>query len=370
MRRGRLSRRTGAHLHFWCTQGKSRQGGIRRPFAWAVPRFLRKATDTLGPLDQFYSLLKDRNPSANFLIPDLNLCKVDGRYELTYKATWNFTKPMPQGKLLELMRGMLVRAGVPYEGVLPMSYNTLRRFMPTLGEAAGFDLTALQSLSNWADLPKATAQSPAPSCRSALPTSLTYAADKVLSAAYNRHKAVIYAHLSSSLVEEKRGTDGLYPADALPWDIVRGARGHLDSAESLATSGPPWAMDAHTRDQSSKQSQERIDAKIIELGEVKAGDDTSSSSGSATSSEAEDDRDSDEDDKDIDFPNAFKIATKGRYHLQHFLLESGIVAYCRGAPFREPPEAVDEDDVLKNSWNICRNCLRALPPLLRRRVKP
>ena len=95
----------------------------------------------------------------------------------------------------------------------------------------------------------------------------------------------------------------------------------------------------------------------------------SSSSDSASSSEAHTEGDDDGLEDGIALPPAFRITAKGKFHLQHFLLDIGIVSYCREAPFKETPEAVDEEDLHKANWNVCKNCLRALPPRLRRMLR-
>merc|ERR1712130_712326 len=103
-----------------------------------VPRCLARAEDALGPLIPLFETLQREAPGSNHIIPDVNICKVGRRGELTEQCTWYYHKKMPESKMLELMRGMLIHAGAPVEIALPMSYNTLRRFLPTVGEVSGF----------------------------------------------------------------------------------------------------------------------------------------------------------------------------------------------------------------------------------------
>ena len=144
---------------------------------------------------------------------------------------------MQQAKFLEILRGILISANMTLPEATAATFNTLRRFLPTCGEVAGMDLTELQSLSNWSELPKGVGSN---TSRAALrnPTSRTYAGDKWTSAALNRQALIV---LADTVAKDEFPTGKLATND-IPWNEIRKSRDRLDSSWQAAVGGWPWAL--------------------------------------------------------------------------------------------------------------------------------
>ena len=69
-----------------------------------------------------------------------------------------------------------------------MSYNSLRRFLPTLAGVLDFDMVEVQSVGNWIDIPGSACLVKA---RASHPMSMRYAADQHMSALLNKHTYVV-----------------------------------------------------------------------------------------------------------------------------------------------------------------------------------
>ena len=89
---------------------------------------------------------------------------------------------MPQRTFLQLFRGTLTSIGLSQTLADVMSYNSLRRFLPTLAGVLDFDMMEAQSVGNWIDIPGSACLTKA---RASHPMSRRYAADKNMSALLN-----------------------------------------------------------------------------------------------------------------------------------------------------------------------------------------
>ena len=162
--------------------------------------------------------------------------------ELLQSSQWQWQTPMREGKFQELMRGFLLRAGVPPPEASASTFKTLRRFVPSVAECLGLDDAALASLGNWAEVSKPTGSSSHSSGRAGNPAALAYCADKFTTSAVNRHVALISLHFAAAHIPE--GTvknDGMLAHDAMPWDLIRTASQHVESCLQLAV-GPPRGL--------------------------------------------------------------------------------------------------------------------------------
>ena len=174
----------------YCSTGKSRKGGRRQGFEWRAPRYLAEGEDTLGPLALDYSELYSSSPEAAYLIPDVEL--VNGQLAPSSRT---LRSPMSQARFLELLRGLLLDAGYTEDMSHRVTFNTLRRFLPSLGEVLGLEDREAQCISNWAELAKGVRGRQAQATHS---TSRTYAADKHQTACIVKHKVVIALHSASA----------------------------------------------------------------------------------------------------------------------------------------------------------------------------
>lgn len=194
--RSKLLEMDETYLTFRCSLGKSRAGGARRPLIWIIRRCLRPGEDTFGPLSELLSLSAAESERPGFLIPDIKM-RPNGRTGVfDEEARWVTDKPLPYGKFVGLTQGLLLSMGMERKEVLGVTYNTLRRSPPSIGEAAGFATEELQSLSNRSEVVKG-ANTEGKVLRASHPTSRTYAAGKLHTAAINRHKAVILVHMAA-----------------------------------------------------------------------------------------------------------------------------------------------------------------------------
>ena len=104
---------------------------------------------------------------------------------------------MKYGKFVERIQGLLLSLGMQRESVLRVTYNTLRRALPSIGEAASFTTPELQSLSNWTEVVKGAGDETRAGERASHPTGRVYAGGKWTTAAIKRHKAVILVQMTA-----------------------------------------------------------------------------------------------------------------------------------------------------------------------------
>ena len=95
-----------------------------------------------------------------------------------------------------LLRGLLLQAGMLPDKAEEAQYNTLRRFMPSAGEALRYDTPSAQSLSNWTEVAKG--ENPRAAARATHPSSRHYAETKDDSSFYNKFVAVRAVEMAGS----------------------------------------------------------------------------------------------------------------------------------------------------------------------------
>ena len=97
----------------------------------------------------------------------------------------------------------------------------------------------MQSLSNRAEIVKGAGSNR--DVKASHPTSRSYAGGRWVTAAVNRHKAVILTHMAANglrlSAEDVR-------CDSIPLSVLRQLRDKVELAESLAVRGPPWALES------------------------------------------------------------------------------------------------------------------------------
>ena len=211
-----------------CTLGKNRISGTRAPFDFWTPSRLSKDDDTLRDLIVFYE------GRRSTLVPDIQM--ESGVINET--SGWR-SRPMPGKKFIQALRTFAEMAGVGHEDAKGLTFNTLRRFLPTLGEAVDLSPPELQSLSNWVESVKTTErQKP----RASNPIYLRYAADKDTSAFLNKHKIIVAMQTAVEIFETKRSsTKGLWLPKSILWSTLRTLRPDIERSEVAVVSGPPWS---------------------------------------------------------------------------------------------------------------------------------
>ena len=353
--RSKLGSANGTYLTFVCAMDKVRTGGARRPFEWVVPRVLQQGYDTLGPLVQLYEDLKRSNPAANFLLPDIVLDKEGRTGVFNGNARWDFSRAMSYSKFVDLLQGLLLSLGMARKEVLGVTYNTLRRCIPSIGEAAAFSQEDMQSLSNWTEIVKGA--DAGKQLKATHPTSRAYAGGKWITAAINRHKAVIVVHMAAHAL----GISQTIRCDSIPWEAIRQLRHKVSLAETFAIMGPPWALAVTILNQPSMDLSGLDSLGLDALPESKPATSARDSSPSPSSTSSSSQSGSNSSDKgdigETDLPIPFRACRGGKIHLQQFLQPSGIIPFCRETPFakffQEGIAVLEAPD----QWElVCRKC--------------
>ena len=173
-------------LIFRCSKGKRRQHGIREGFRWATPRSWRPSGDTLA---KAVALIKDvakktetyeENP---FLIPDMTTSQ--GR-TIDQEDRW-LPRPMSYSKFVSLMR-IYIADLQGSEKPQKMTYNALRRFLPTGADVLKFDATVSAGIGNWQDTSRGSAEKKRGRLKDQM--AKRYAGEKVLTAGHYKIQIV------------------------------------------------------------------------------------------------------------------------------------------------------------------------------------
>ena len=387
--RSRVVAADGRYFYGHCAVGKSRKGGTRPGFSWRAPRSLAQGVDVLGPLLDLFNELYQHNGACHFLVPDVELEKGG----LRQGCRW-LTSRMPQRRFLELFRGLLVTVGMPVATAETTSYNTLRRGLPSIAECLEFGDSELQSIGNWADIPKGREKEKA---KASHLTARIYAGDKDTSAAVNKHKAVIAVHLAAASWAKRGGVTGKapteWPPDSFTWTELRAMHPSVGRASKLACGGAPWATDApfaelegaeawlsgcggHRPRKSSMSSSVPArsppagdsSSSSGEEGEVDEGPLTDASGPAEAMDEAsgaEEQLEEEPLEGGITLPPAFRLSLGRPWHLQASLLDEVPVPYCRDAPFlTKPYESGQDTAAFAPPFNWCKPCVARLPQQL------
>ena len=75
-----------------------------------------------------------------------------------------YTRPMGYRKFQGLLRGLIVMLGASALEAATLTFNSLRRFMPTLGQYLSLYVQQHQATANWQDVPEAAKSSAARLC--------------------------------------------------------------------------------------------------------------------------------------------------------------------------------------------------------------
>ncbi|CAE8643935.1 unnamed protein product [Polarella glacialis] len=146
----RSKRKPGTEEPFFeCAQGKRRVQGARPGYDWAMPAVRLGALDLWRELRPFW----DEEMISSFLIPAVHLLPEEF-FALTSSSPVNFEKPMSRPRFLEVMRCLLVEAGVPVVEAMQRKFNCLRRFLPTAANVLEIPDRDAQAVGSWAEVPQ------------------------------------------------------------------------------------------------------------------------------------------------------------------------------------------------------------------------
>ena len=204
-----------------CPVGKARRKGRRPPFDWAVPR--------PACVEQAFSFLLDlaeklKNPP--FAIP----ARAKTRRLPTRK--W-LPEPMSYQMAVRIIRQCMVDCGVPGEVAGELTFNSCRRFLPTLGGIFGASRHEAQAIGNWVEDEMPNKKHAQETVASIMPMGVHYCDQKALTSGLV--KASVLAKFFA-LVEPLpkvqailQGKPGRLLEDELSWDILAEmvqSRGH------------------------------------------------------------------------------------------------------------------------------------------------
>ena len=207
--------------------------GERPPFFWAVPKL-----PNLPDCFDFLQEVAEKMHYPSFIVP-ARVAQVG-----TPIRRW-LPHPMGHTMTLRILRRVLVAAGVGEEEAAQHSFNSCRRFMPTLSAVLGFTREESQAIGNWVDDPARGAEAAAP------PTmSVHYSDQKALASGMAKKKAL-------------RKLFGLLSE-------IDGAKDILAGGSTLLSVGSITWSDLAQAKETRKQRKEKK-AKVSKLEDKKAG---------------------------------------------------------------------------------------------------
>ena len=314
------------------THGKRRASGSRPGFEWAVVKFCPANFDLFGPLEDLWKATADEQGRV-FIIPDLTVHA--GNLDL---AKWS-KRPMPYNKFVGYLRRLT--------GDSSTTFNSLRRFLPSIANAYALDDADAQAISNWQQIDHRAPGSAAIRQRAAFPMSRHYADGKAAFAA--RLKAALLAGMYKSLQlrsnDEGRASmvkDGYLAAKALTFDHLRELRHRLPDLDSLPLT-PKRANDTSTEPPA-----------LVAVDDATENEESSSSSSSSSDSEP---------DEAPLLANTECFLQVDKVHFTAHLVEGRRVPWCRhrrGNPFKSDPLAVRIGLTVAAAFGqTCDQCMRA-----------
>ena len=160
-----------------CYKGKSRKRGVRPAFEWAAPLHAGEWKDVLGLAVRAILALREQEPSLSFCIPDL-VFGSSGRLDAS--STWS-QRPMSRGKFVDILRSVLLAAGISNAEVQTVSTYSLRRFLPSVAEVLRTPPEVARHLGNWSESVSQKHHEKEP-----LQMAQLYAHDRVLTAGHSK----------------------------------------------------------------------------------------------------------------------------------------------------------------------------------------
>ena len=192
-----------------CEQAKCRRKGVRPPFHWAVPHL-----PCLSLSFQFIVDLAERMNHPSFIIPARAQAPgLAARRWLPY--------PMGHTMALRILRRVVQEAGLSESQAAGLSYNTCRRFLPTVANVFQVDRSSAQALGSWVEELSGTASSSAP-----VHMSVHYSDQKALASGLVKHRVLqelfqALEHLPGAKAIIQGGSD-LLPVGSVSWDVLAG----------------------------------------------------------------------------------------------------------------------------------------------------
>ncbi len=330
-----------------CSQGKRREGGSRPSFGFVIPKVpkhkvldLTKAVDIWAEAWQQEAYWAE---PAEALIPSLPLSRA-GLFEDDVEPQ---QCPMPIQKCVEFLRAMSVRAGLPIQEAATVTWNSLRRLLPTAALAFGESEESRQALCDWQEIARGGGDgSQKPRARQAMSLRYSGLTSRLAQSAETKIRVLskllqcIDLAFERKLVTTRRGE--LMQPDSLSWEQI----------SELASSLPPEpSKTGEVEDQSSNSD---------------STDDAPWRFGVSERSPAS----SDVSDPSEDEPVLAWLRQGLKIHVvrevdgeEGPLQEHDLVPWCRQQPFPQPAKesGVHLDTAPLQKHELCEKCLRAMP---------
>ena len=214
-----LTEYSGDFIFGRCEQGKCKKKGIRPPFHWSVPHLPRMEFSFKFLID-----VAERMGFRNFIVPS--------RAKATGLAARRWLpQPMGHSMTLRILRRVLQEAGLSETQAAGLSYNTCRRFLPTVANLFHFDRESSQALGSWVEDTSGPSSTAMPDHMS-----VHYADQKALSSGLVKVRAVTELFAALDFIPEAKaiidGGSALLPVGSISWDLVAGLhRDHVASAK-------------------------------------------------------------------------------------------------------------------------------------------
>ena len=204
----------GEFVFGYCPQGKAKRRGTRPPFEWAVPRL------SLIP-NAFAFLLEaaQRMGFPSFAIP----ARAKSRRMPTRK--W-MPKPMGHMMTMRVIRQVFGQTGMHNHDTAKLTYNTCRRFLPTVANIFQYSRHDAQAIGSWVEEPSADGQPARASAGSGslLPMSVHYSGKQALASGMVKQRAVQDLLRVLNQIPEVavilQGQPGQVSEDAVSWDKI------------------------------------------------------------------------------------------------------------------------------------------------------
>ena len=137
---------------------------------------------------------------------------------------------------MKIIRQVYIDVGMGQRVVQGLTYNTCRRFLPTLGNVLDITRHEAQALGNWVEDPTAQQDRPAGPGPSVLPMSVHYSGQRALASGLVKARVVErFLQLLSAVPTVGRiiaGEPGIVDEEAVTWELL--AKLHHDTATSHA----------------------------------------------------------------------------------------------------------------------------------------
>ncbi|CAE7257437.1 unnamed protein product [Symbiodinium microadriaticum] len=338
LQRSTFVRATPDFLEFLCRKGKSRRQGSRQPYSWAMPQVVWGDLDVTAILRDFFT--SSLPSSAGFLLPALAL-QCEDLWQIHDLTAFRIDRKMSRSRFLELFRGLLIRAGLPFEKASRAGYNRLRRFLPTGAKVCALSPHEAQAVGSWVELPEGALSSGSSASRPQKLMSDHYAGEKVSSSAAIKLRILraVFRTVQAKRIQLVM-TDRLLQPGCILWE-------HIQPSAALPSSPQGGASAPKLPDSGSSGSQSDDGSS-----------DTSVASSCCSSNQLVNEGDADE----IEW-----FSQRARRHVVREVVDGRLVPWCREEAFRQDPVAKGVGLSQRGS-PFCHKCLARMPEALRRRT--